>query len=138
MDRSSGYLFSTQTPDQSPSTAVSFVKKLAFTYGWPREIRTDNGPAFRLGFKEEMEELGIMAETSGAYNPAGNGIAERGIKELKTYLCTNGALRGVELDAMVLRLNSTPQGDKDIRFYLLPSRGCLGDMQRVTYQRPQV
>ena len=30
------------------------------------------------------------------------------MKELKNYLKTNGALCGVELDAVVLRLNSTP------------------------------
>ena len=112
VDRSSGYVFCTRTQDQSTSTAVSFVKKLAFAYGWPAEIRSDNGPAFRIGFKGEMEELGIWAETSGAYNPRGNGAAERAIKELKTYLGTNGALRGVELDAMVLRMNSTPSDTK--------------------------
>ena len=111
-DRSSGYVFCSRTQDQSTSTAVAFVKKLAFAYGWPAEIRSDNGPAFRLGFKEEMEALGIFAETSGAYNPGGNGAAERSIKEVKTYLSTNGALRGVELDAMLLRMNSTPSDTK--------------------------
>ena len=32
--------------------AVAFIRKLVNAYGVPREIRSDNGPAFCLNFKE--------------------------------------------------------------------------------------
>ena len=53
------------------------------THGLSQEVRTDNGPAFRLQFKRGLRELGVDSVHSSEYFPQGNGMGERAVGEVK-------------------------------------------------------
>ena len=52
----------------------------------PRIIRADYGPQFRGPFNNWIDSLGIIRETSSAYNPASNGLAEKAVGDVKRVL----------------------------------------------------
>jgi hypothetical protein len=54
--------------------------------GWPRTVRTDGGPQFRGDFQEFCKAHQIVVQTSAPYNPRSNGLAESGVKTVKTIL----------------------------------------------------
>ena len=59
---------------------------MEFTFGIPHSIRTDGGPAFREKFQKYLGILGIDHSPSSAYNPTSNGLAERGVRQIKDVL----------------------------------------------------
>ena len=54
--------------------------------GLPRVVRADYGPQFRGPFNNWLDSLGIIRETSSAYNPASNGLAEKAVGDVKRVL----------------------------------------------------
>ena len=64
VDRSSGYVMVAATPDQTTETALRYLRLLGNTYGFPSEVHSDRGPAFRSKFEEEVRKLGINHHTS--------------------------------------------------------------------------
>ena len=85
-DRTSGYLSVEMTKDQTTKEAIRATHLWVYTFGLPHKIRTDDGPAFRKGFQDYLTGLGIAHVNSSAYNPESNGLAERGVKQIKDVL----------------------------------------------------
>ena len=54
--------------------------------GLPRVIRSDSGPQFRSQYNNWLEAVGVIREMSSAYNPRSNGLAEKGVQDLKKIL----------------------------------------------------
>ena len=54
--------------------------------GLPLTLQADSGPQFRAPFNDWLKELGIIRETSSAYNPASNGAAEKAAGDVKRVL----------------------------------------------------
>ena len=54
--------------------------------GWPQSIQSDGGPQFRCEFVNFFVENGISHELSAPYNPRSNGLAESGVKIVKSIL----------------------------------------------------
>ena len=52
----------------------------------PRVVRADAGPQFRHGFNNWLDSLGIIRETSSAYNPESNGMVEKTVGDIKRVL----------------------------------------------------
>ena len=75
VDRSSGYTMVAATPDQMSDTALKYLRFLGNTYGFPSEVRSDGGPAFRCRFEAQLSKLGINHHTSPPYFPSSNGLA---------------------------------------------------------------
>ena len=98
VDRSSGYLFATFCKDQTSNTAIKFLHQLSARYGYPLSVRSDNGLSFRGEFSAELQKYGISHNTSGPYNPSGNGLAEQGVACLKAYLHKLGPMDQLRLD----------------------------------------
>ena len=54
--------------------------------GIPRVVRADAGPQFRHSFNNWLDSLGIIRETSSAYNPESNGMVEKAVGDIKRVL----------------------------------------------------
>ena len=54
--------------------------------GLLRTIRCDSGPQFRSPFNNWLEGMGIIRETSSAYNPQSNGLAKKAVQDIKRIL----------------------------------------------------
>ena len=54
--------------------------------GWPQSIPSDGGPQFRGNFICFGLKNGIKHELSAPYNPRSNGLAESGVKIIKSIL----------------------------------------------------
>ena len=54
--------------------------------GFPRSLRCDSGPQFRSSLNNWLDEMGIVRETSSAYNPQSNGLAEKSVQDIKACI----------------------------------------------------
>ena len=86
-DYFSGYKWS-QVMKRMDTAEVTRIIESWFngSQGLPRTLRADSGPQFRNPFNQWLEELGIIRETSSAYNPASNGAAEKAVQDVKKVL----------------------------------------------------
>ena len=85
-DVSSGFIDVKSTKDQTTQEAQRCVHEWAYTFGIPHALRTDGGPAFRDRFQDYVDSLGIEHTASSPYNPQSNGLAERGVRQIKDVL----------------------------------------------------
>ena len=84
MDRYSGYPFAKRLPRTNTATVCGFLTDVFLEVGWPLVIRSDNGPQFRNEFRAYCAENNIIHETAAPYNPSSNGLAEAGVKIIKS------------------------------------------------------
>ena len=85
-DRASGFLNVVETKNQTTEEAMKAIHEWSFTYGLPHVVRSDGGPAFRKGFSSYLEGMGILHKLSSPYNSQSNGLAERGVRQIKDVL----------------------------------------------------
>ena len=78
------------------------------THGLSQEVRTDNGPAFRLQFERSLRALGVDSFHSSEYFPQGNGMGERAVGEVKKYLQKVGSIKGYKLQKLMFAINNHP------------------------------
>ena len=106
------------------ATAVQFIKKVIFHFGFPHSIITDNGTNLSKGAMEEFcQREHIRLDVSSVAHPQSNGQAERANQEI---------LRGIkprlmvplqrtpgcwveELPSVLWSINTTPTGLRVIR-----------------------
>ena len=127
-DRASGFLAVENTKDQTTSEALKGTHKWCFTYGLPHSIRSDDGPAFRQGFTDYLTGLGIEHKNSSAYNPSSNGLAERGVRQLKDVLKKVKKPSGEKLRELIFDINNhqqPQQGSASERFFRRGPRTVL-------------
>ena len=87
VDRYSGYPLVGKLGKTSSTTAViKLVQGWFRTFGYAKRARHDDGPEFRDRFVAWMKQVGCKSELSSAYNPASNGLAEAGVKNVKSLL----------------------------------------------------
>ena len=55
-------------------------------YGYPRRLRSDGGPAFRIKFGEWCVKHHIIWEPASSYNPQSNGLAEAAVSRVKKVI----------------------------------------------------
>ena len=55
-------------------------------FGYAKRARHDDGTEFRDRFVAWLKQVGCKSEVSSAYNPASNGLAEAGVKNVKALL----------------------------------------------------
>ena len=68
-----GFIKVFKTPNQSTKEAIKCISEWAALYGMPYAIKVDSGPAFRVTFEKELEELGVKIIHSSAYHPQSEG-----------------------------------------------------------------
>ena len=106
VDQYSGFPFTQRLRSTSTDKITATLTSWFLDWGFPKTIRSDNGPQFREKFKQFCEANGIKHETSSPYHPASNGLAEAAVKNVKRLL-------GKCLD-----------NDEDFRTALMEWRNC--------------
>jgi len=84
VDHWSGYPLYCHLKSTTASAVIAVISGWFNTLGWPRSIRSDNGPQFLGQFKEFCRQNNIVHEESSPYNPPANGLAEAGVKIIKS------------------------------------------------------
>ena len=103
--------------------------------GFPKEIRTNGSPGFRGRVHEPMHRLGITHNYSAPYVTSSNGLAERAIVQIKTYLSKLGQMKEPNLQSLLFPLNKTPSsvvgaGTAFQRFYDREGRSTLPSLPK--------
>ena len=87
IDRYSGYpLVGKLGKSSSTQEVIKLMQGWFRTFGYAKRIRHDDGPEFRDKFVAWLRQIGCKSEVSSAYNPASNGLAEAGVKNVKALL----------------------------------------------------
>ena len=83
VDQWSGFLMFTALNSQTASAIIGHLKSWFNLLGWPH---SDGGPQFRGEFMQFCSENRIKHEHSAPYDPRSNGLAEFGVKIIKSNL----------------------------------------------------
>ncbi len=86
VDRYSGFPFTKKLRSLTTTAVLTILETWFRDWGFPTVIRTDGGPQFRTEFDDFCKAKGIIHELSSPYNPRSNGLAESGVKAVKTLL----------------------------------------------------
>ena len=93
--------------DKSTEEALRVIRQWVALYGRCLEVRTDSGPAFRSAFQEGLKTMGINLNHSSAYSPQSNSHAERFVRSCKDIMQKNEHLSQLQLDELMLCINSS-------------------------------
>ncbi|XP_013879640.1 uncharacterized protein LOC106528902 [Austrofundulus limnaeus] len=86
----SGYVVVRPVRKANGNSVVSMLDYTCACLGIPRELRTDNGTHFRnVQVNRWCEQYGVMRVYSPPYTPQANGVAERTIGLVKSWLAKN-------------------------------------------------
>ena len=77
-------------------------------FGYPLEMKTNNGPQFRGPFEAACSSVGIVHHTSSPYHLASNGLAESAVKSVKRLLLKTGGADGPLFRSVLLEWSCTP------------------------------
>lgn len=87
IDTYSGLLFASAHSGEKIKDVKSHCLQAFAFMGVPRQLKTDNGPAYTSGpFRKFCEDYDIVHKTGIPYNPQGQAIVERAHLTLKNYL----------------------------------------------------
>ena len=87
IDRYSGFPFVAEMRSTSAAAVLEKLDDWLWNYGLPNVIRTDGGPQFACKeFEDYLADHDIVHEISSPYNPSSNGLAESGVKQVKSLL----------------------------------------------------
>eukprot|EP00116_Pleurobrachia_bachei_P001332 sb/3461594/ len=99
-DTVTGFSMVTPTKGETAEEAIRGTQQWLAVFGLPREILSDNGPAFQsMKWKEYLNSLGVKKLHSSPYHPQGNGRAEKTV--------------GLVTQAVRCILNDTGKGPQD-------------------------
>ena len=76
VDKFSGYPFMTKHTRTTTKDITNTLEGWFDIYGYPRAIRSDNGPQFWKEFSVFCKNNAIVHETASPYHPESNGIIE--------------------------------------------------------------
>ncbi len=110
VDRHSGYPFVQLLSSLHTAAIVKHLRRWFCEFGYPRRIRSDNGPQFRSEFGKFCTSYAIEHEKSSPYHPESNGLAEVSVKSVKHLLLKCLAAKEDFGDAL-LAWRDTPRAD---------------------------
>ena len=76
VDRYSSFPFVMEVTRMTTEESIEKLTGIFNTFGWPCNLRSDGGPAFRLEFAEWCKKNGIKWELSSSYYARSNGSCE--------------------------------------------------------------
>ena len=105
-DQFSGYPFAERLNGTTTDKVIAVLLRWFQDFGFPRGMRTDNGPQFRDRFAAFCREHYIVLDNSSPYHSQSNGLAEAAVKNIKFLL------------------EKCKANDEDFRSALLQWRSC--------------
>uniref|UniRef100_A0AAV2M8G8 ribonuclease H n=1 Tax=Knipowitschia caucasica TaxID=637954 RepID=A0AAV2M8G8_KNICA len=90
VDSMSGYMVAKAVRNATGSAVVTMLEQTCCALGKPRELRTDNGTHFKNKKMDAWcQQNGVFHVYAPVYTPQANGIAERTIGLVKTWIAKN-------------------------------------------------
>ena len=86
VDQWSGYPLFHKLYSTTTSSVFKILSGCFYLLGWPRSIRSDEGPQFRSEFEDFCAKYQIKHGVSSPYNPRANGLAESAVNTVKNML----------------------------------------------------
>ena len=87
VDTYSGVIFASLHNGEKTKDVITHCLQAFSTWGLPKQIKTDNGPAYvSTSFHQFLQKFDIILTTGIPYNPQGQGIVERAHLTLKNTL----------------------------------------------------
>ncbi len=84
VDRYSGFPLIVEKLNKLNTKAITKIMEKEFNvFGWPRIVRTDNGPQYRSEFDDFCKVHKITHETSSPHFSQSNGLSEAAVKQMK-------------------------------------------------------
>jgi len=106
-----GYIFvEVLNKNAKCKTVTEKFKLLALTYGFPREVRYDEGPQFSLEFEEFLKEIHVNPTPSSVNNLRSNSLAESAVRNVKIFLRKSIEVKSSYAD-MLCYFNQAPRSD---------------------------
>ena len=114
VDRASGFIKVYQLKGTKTCNVIEALQEFNDTYvGPPYWLTSDGGPQFagaNAAIKKWAEEASILYTLSAAFNPEGNGEAERAVQAAKHAIShAKGDLKSIQ--SVVANLNHDQRGD---------------------------
>ena len=110
IDRFSGFPFAFKLRSTTTASIIKCLRVIFLDFGFPKIIRSDNGPQFRGEFRRFCQDRDIIHETSSPYNPQSNGMAECGVK-INKYLLQKHDNRWEDFREGLFEWRNTPRQD---------------------------
>ena len=133
VDRYSGMVVCEKLRTTSSAAIIRQMKAWFDLLGWPKVIRSDNGPQFQSEFKEFCKEHGIKHELSSPYNSQSNGLAESAVKNTK-FLLAKCKREQEDYQKALLNFRNTPRADGTSPAQLFFGRRQQADLPLTTEQ----
>ena len=111
VDRFSGMTWADRLHKLDTNAVTIVLEKRFGELGWPKAIRSDGGPQFRRPFELWCMGKGVRHELSSAYHHQSNGLAEAGVKVVKTLLSK-------------CYIDKEPFGEALAEYMRVPRSGC--------------
>lgn len=131
VDRFSGYPFVARLKSLTTTAICTVLLGWFHEFGFPKWLKSDNGPQFRAQFEEFCEKYYIRHDTSSPYNARSNGLAEAAVKSMK-YLLKKVNLKDGDFRVALAAWRSTPRADgfsPAFGFFGRHLRGNLPDLR---------
>ncbi len=111
VDRYSGFPIVRQLHSMASSAVIRRLDAIFWEFGLPNRVRSDGGPQFASSeFRDFLTALDITHEISSPYNPASNGLAEAGVKQVK-HLMIKCSAEGTNYDRVLHACRCTQRAD---------------------------
>ncbi|XP_014914825.1 endogenous retrovirus group K member 19 Pol protein-like [Poecilia latipinna] len=95
VDSMSGFVIVKAARKANGSSVVGMLEQVCSALGIPKELRTDNGTHFRNAQVDQWcQKYGVMRVYSPPYTPQANGVVERTIGLVKSWIAKNANDKG--------------------------------------------
>ena len=106
VDRLSSYIRCQETKDKTTTTTIKAMESWFEFHGYPERVGAGYSPAFRAGFNDWLEEMGMTREWPSPRNDPTKAAARRIVHIIKT--CMN---EGKDCKAALEETMNTPAND---------------------------
>ena len=79
VDAATGFIWVKEFRHKGTTEALKHFKEITQLMGRYYECQSDNGPAYRLEWNEELAKMGMDAVKGSTYHPESQGAAEKAV-----------------------------------------------------------
>jgi hypothetical protein len=126
VDRATGFPFVEELSSTVTGQVTKQLERWFNDFGWPSYVRTDGGAQFRTEFFQFCALHNIIQELAAPYHSESNGLAEAGVKNVKSLL-SKCLEMGQDFRPALLAWRNTPRQDG-----YSPAQLMFGQRQRTS------
>ena len=105
LDAASGFIWCREFKHKGTSEAIRHYKEISNIMGRFGEVHSDNGPAYRAEWNEELAKMGTDATHGAPYRPESQGAAEKAVGRIKNLIRKSGIKSGEDFQGAISALN---------------------------------